>query len=160
MYKYNMLYTFKINQDVLTPEPYYKECALAHSRACGGRLRHLPYTPQCASSQSVLLYRKAISCKVKKLLTKYARSCFLHFNILHGNPVPSHPVEVLFCPCCGFRCNGPGRVFELSYQFLPAVPAILPVPSRHIHCAPSQSHQNAPPNATCDSGIPHPGHIR
>ena len=27
-----------------------KECALAHSRACGGRLRHLPYTPQCASS--------------------------------------------------------------------------------------------------------------
>ena len=33
--------------------PHYsrnKECALAHSRACGGRLRHLPYTPQCASS--------------------------------------------------------------------------------------------------------------
>jgi hypothetical protein len=29
------------------------ECALAHSRACGGRLRHLPYTPQCASSRSV-----------------------------------------------------------------------------------------------------------
>ena len=35
--------------------------------ACGGRLRYLPYTPQCASSRSVfLLYRKAISCKVKK----------------------------------------------------------------------------------------------
>ena len=31
---------------------------------------------------------------------------------------------------------------------------------RQIHCAPNQSHQNAPPDATCDSGIPHPGHIR
>ena len=31
------------------------------------RLRHLPYTPQCASPRSVfLLYRKAISCKVRK----------------------------------------------------------------------------------------------
>ena len=28
---------------------YNKECALAHSGACGGRLRHLPCTPQCAS---------------------------------------------------------------------------------------------------------------
>ena len=26
-----------------------KECALAHSCACGGRLRHLHCTPQCAS---------------------------------------------------------------------------------------------------------------
>jgi len=33
-----------------------KECALAHSRACGGRLRHLPYTPQCASSRSVFYF--------------------------------------------------------------------------------------------------------
>ncbi len=24
MYKYNMIYTFKINQDVLTPESYYR----------------------------------------------------------------------------------------------------------------------------------------
>ena len=39
--------------------PHYsrnKECALAHSRACGGRLRHLPYTPQCASSRSVFYF--------------------------------------------------------------------------------------------------------
>ena len=33
-----------------------KECALAHSRACGGRLRHLPYTPQCVSSRSVFYF--------------------------------------------------------------------------------------------------------
>jgi len=33
-----------------------KECALAHSRACGGRLRHLPYTPQCASSLPVFYF--------------------------------------------------------------------------------------------------------
>lgn len=31
------------------------------------RLRHLPYTPQCASPRSVFsLYREAISCKVRK----------------------------------------------------------------------------------------------
>ena len=35
-----------------------KECALAHSRACGGRLRHLPYTPQCASSRSVFFFTR------------------------------------------------------------------------------------------------------
>ena len=29
------------------------ECALAHSSACSGRLRHLPYTPQCASMRSI-----------------------------------------------------------------------------------------------------------
>ena len=33
-----------------------KECALAHSRACGGRLRHLPYTPKCASSRKVFCF--------------------------------------------------------------------------------------------------------
>ena len=33
-----------------------KECALTHSRACGGRLRHLPYTPQCTSSRSVFCF--------------------------------------------------------------------------------------------------------
>mgnify|MGYP004684469593 CR=1 FL=1 len=33
-----------------------KECALAHSRACGGRLRHLHCTPQCASSRSVFYF--------------------------------------------------------------------------------------------------------
>ena len=33
-----------------------KECALAHSRACGGRLRHLSYTPQCASSRSIFYF--------------------------------------------------------------------------------------------------------
>ena len=30
----------------------YKECALAHSCACGGRLRHLHCTLQCASTRS------------------------------------------------------------------------------------------------------------
>ena len=33
-----------------------KECALAHYRACGGHLRHLPYTPQCASSRSIFYF--------------------------------------------------------------------------------------------------------
>ena len=35
-------------EDVLTKEKN-KVRALAHSGACGGRLRHLPCTPQCAS---------------------------------------------------------------------------------------------------------------
>ena len=29
---------------------------IPHSRACDGRLRHLPYTPQCASSRSVFYF--------------------------------------------------------------------------------------------------------
>ena len=33
-----------------------KECALAHSRACGGRLRHLHCTSQCASPRSVFYF--------------------------------------------------------------------------------------------------------
>ena len=52
--------------------PHYsrnKECALAHSRACGGRLRHLPYTPQCASSRSVFYFTgKQFPVKQKKFL--------------------------------------------------------------------------------------------
>jgi len=62
-----------------------KECALAHSRACGGRLRHLPYTPQCASSQSVFYFtgkqfpvkKKAPSCN------KDARLPFLTTLLQH-----------------------------------------------------------------------------
>ena len=46
-----------------------KECALAHSSACGGRLRHLPYTPQCASSRSVLYFTgKQFPVKYKRYL--------------------------------------------------------------------------------------------
>ena len=33
-----------------------KECALAHSCACGGRLRHLHCTPQCASLAERFIY--------------------------------------------------------------------------------------------------------
>ena len=44
-----------------------KECALAHSRACGGRLRHLPYPPQCASSRSGFYFTgKQFPVKQKK----------------------------------------------------------------------------------------------
>ena len=46
-----------------------KECALTHSRACGGRLRYLPYTPQCASSRSVFCFTgKQFPVKQKKFL--------------------------------------------------------------------------------------------
>jgi len=49
-----------------------KECALAHSRACGGRLRHLPYTPQCASSRSVFYFTgKQFPVKQKKSLASF-----------------------------------------------------------------------------------------
>ena len=45
-----------------------KECALAHSCACGGRLRHLPCTPQCASWAERFLYiRKGTFLIYKKL---------------------------------------------------------------------------------------------
>ena len=55
-----------------------KECAFPHSRTCDGRLRYLPYTPQCASSRSVfLLYRKAISCKVKNKADPFGSALFL-----------------------------------------------------------------------------------
>jgi len=33
-----------------------KECTFAHSRACGGRLQYLPYTPQCSFSWSVFCF--------------------------------------------------------------------------------------------------------
>ena len=50
--------------------PHYsrnKECALAHSRACGGRLRHLPYTPQRASPWSGFCFTgKQFPVKQKK----------------------------------------------------------------------------------------------
>ena len=51
-----------------------KECALAHSRACGGRLRHLPYTPQCASSRSVFFFTGK-QFPVKKEILAYFSIC-------------------------------------------------------------------------------------
>ena len=44
-----------------------KEFALTHSRAYSGRLRHLPYPPQCASSRSVFYFTgKQFPVKQKK----------------------------------------------------------------------------------------------
>ena len=40
------------NSDRYLAESIFK----THSSACGGRLRHLPCTPQCASSRSVFIY--------------------------------------------------------------------------------------------------------
>ena len=43
-----------------------KECALAHSCACDGRLRHPPYTSQCASSRSVFDLQESNFLEIKK----------------------------------------------------------------------------------------------
>lgn len=43
-----------------------KESVLADSCASGGRLRHLPYTPECASRGAFLTYRNEVSYKLRK----------------------------------------------------------------------------------------------
>ncbi|MCC2777655.1 hypothetical protein LK520_16520, partial [Blautia sp. DFI.4.84] len=43
-----------------------QECAKAHSRACGGRLRHLHYTSQWHPRGKFFTLQGAISCKARK----------------------------------------------------------------------------------------------
>ena len=109
--------------------------------ACGGRLRYLPYTPQCASSRSVfLLYRKAISCKIKKTThprliychqTLWSLSFFMFISIffcrlpLRRPPYWKHPV---FCKSAVYGISH----LRWSYSVLPQfflltyhLPAIL-----------------------------------
>ena len=67
MYKYNMLYTFKINQDVLTPEP------ITEQRMCLGtfsRLRRSLATPTlyaavCIPAERFLCNRNEVSYYIK-----------------------------------------------------------------------------------------------
>ena len=57
---------------------YNKECALAHSGACGGRLRHLPCTLQCASLAERLLY---IRIRVSKDTLTFIDFCLYLENL-------------------------------------------------------------------------------
>ena len=58
-----------------------KECALAHSCACGGRLRHLHCTSQCASLAERFIYQENTFLIYKKRDTNKCISlkyCFIH----------------------------------------------------------------------------------
>ena len=58
-----------------------KECALAHSCACGGRLQHLHCTPQCASLAERFIYQENTFLIYKKRDTNKCISlkyCFIH----------------------------------------------------------------------------------
>ena len=59
---------------------------IPHSCACDGRLRHLPYTPQCASSRSVFCFTgKQFPVKQKNNWMPAALFVYLYiqFLILH-----------------------------------------------------------------------------
>ena len=81
-----------------------KECALAHSRACGGRLRHLHCTSQCASPRSVFDFTgkqfpvKQKSPRVSGLTTRNTKDSRIPAEIILTQaelPSRRHP--------CGFR---------------------------------------------------------
>ena len=76
MYKYNMLYTFKINQDVLTPEPITEQrmCLGTFSRLRRSLATSTLYVAVRIPAERFLLYRKAISCKAKKTGNKHFAS--------------------------------------------------------------------------------------
>ena len=72
-----------------------KECAKAHSRVCGGRLQHLPYTPKCASSRSVFCFTGTQFPVKQKTVRKHfsLRAVFYYIIIRLGllDPNPDLP---------------------------------------------------------------------
>ena len=64
-----------------------KECAKAHSRACGGRLRHQPYTPQCASRGAFLCHRTKFPMAQKSIgHILMSDRCFLYSMLVTFYP--------------------------------------------------------------------------
>ena len=103
-----------------------KECTLAHSRACVGRLQYLPYTPQYSFSQRVfLLYRKAIFCKVKKVPAQY--SLYRNFIITYKNKFANSTINGISIKVLSIKIRNNFHInfIQRSYGILAA--PIIPI---------------------------------
>ena len=96
-----------------------KECALAHSRACGGRLRHLPYPPQCASSRSVFYFTgKQFPVKQKNLILHHRSMRFQFISLFSFQSNTS--IQVLYLSCRIKYLHSPVGLFPPLYPMPPS----------------------------------------